>query len=317
MKSELEEEKDNIIASVDKCEKDALQLLENAKETAEQMDGFTSNIRALERKIESEKERQEKFTKTIAEKVEEKEAALKVYQEKMEDLKQIEADLIDAASIVTSAIAALNEYSYQAGGKSSYHEEIKTNPLAGVITMLETIKSDMQSKTKARQTEMSTATTENDKLMTKIGTKTALKDAKDFYVAEISAPGSIIGDLEAERNASIDAMNDAQKDLNGDEQSLQSNRKALYGNDGKSGIYGAFVEMQPGCDYWMVNAPGRKTEIADEIASLLQADTILANQDLGMAPEDAGSLAAREKGADAKQHEYAHVGSSVGSVGSM
>jgi hypothetical protein len=307
MKSELETEKDDIISSVDKCEKDSLNFLENAKQTAEQMDGFQANINALERTIESEQERQAKFTKDIADRVAEKEEALKVYEDKMKDLKQIEADLFDAQGIVRSAIQALSEYSYQSKGKSEYHDDDKTNPLDGVITMLETIKSDMDSKVKARQTEMTVATTANTKLMKEIGTPTPLADPEDQYVPQIAEPDSLIGDLEAERNASITAENDAQKSLNSDEQSLNSNRLALYGPDGKSGIFGAFNQMQPGCDYWMVNAPGRKSEIADEIAALLSADTILANQDLGMGSGDEAVLGSREAGADKQDHEFDFV----------
>lgn len=50
MKSELEEEKDDIEASARKCEKDANNLLETAKQKAEQMDGFAANIASLEKK---------------------------------------------------------------------------------------------------------------------------------------------------------------------------------------------------------------------------------------------------------------------------
>jgi hypothetical protein len=338
MKAELEEEKDNIIKSVNHCEKETLDLMEKAKETGEQMDGFTANILALEKRIESEQETQTQLTKEIAERMAERADAISVFEEKKAGLLRIKGDIEDANKFVGDAIRALQQYSYQASGKSDiYHEDDQTNPLAGVITMLQNIKSDFVTKAKGRQTEVDVATTEHNDYITKTGRSTnwpqtaaddATNEAKsaadgekeedpekvylkleDQFVPQIVTPNSVIGDLEKERNASITAMNDAQIRLNSDTNSLNDNRKTLQGLDGKSGLMGSFRELQPGCDYWMINAPGRKNEIADEISALLSADTILSNQDLGMGSEDIAHIGSRQKGADAKDHEYAHTGS--------
>lgn len=227
----------------------------------------------------------------------------------MADLDQIISDLRDAVAIVKKGTSELEKYDYQSAGKSTYHDDDKTSPLAGVITMLKNISSEMATKIDARKTEKSAATSEHNEYLAKVGDISPLEDPEDQFVDQINSPDSIIGDLEVERNDSITAMNDAQKSLNGDTISLQSDEGALFGVDKKSGILGAYKEMQPGCDYWMITAPGRKVEIADEIAALLSADTILSNQDLGMASEDVAHLDARAKGADAKDHEFAHVGS--------
>merc|ERR1712194_62906 len=306
MKSELEAEKDDIIMSVNSCEKTSLNLLENAKETAEQMDGVSANIASLEKKIVSEKERQQKLSQSIAEKLDEKETSITVFNETLADLNRVKTDLIDAAAIVKSGTAALQEYEYQESGKSDYHEAGKTNPLAGVISMLKNISSKMQSDIKATTTEITSTTDEHNDLMTQIGSATEVT-LEDQYATEVLAPGSLIGDLEEERNASIDVMNDSQARLNGDNVSLGNSQKSLSGPDGMGGILGAFKKMQPGCDYWMVNAASRKSEIIDEIGGLLSADTILANQDLGLGSEDVVVMGSRQAGADAHQHEFDHV----------
>jgi len=122
----------------------------------------------------------------------------------------------------------------------------------------------------------------------------------------VDAPtvGTVIGDLETERNESIQRENRADKKKTSGEKAHSQEEKTLRGADGAGGVIGTLNLIQPGCDHWMINGPGRKEAIATEIASLLEAKTVLANPDLGLAAGDEAHLDAREAGAD--KHDHAH-----------
>ena len=186
----------------------------------------------------------------------------------------------------------------------------KTNPLATVITMLNGVQKEFETKKAHRSTEIATLDKEHNDQLTDIGIASACPEGEDGCRVEIATPDSIIGLLEKKRNQSIDKENADTVAKNADQVSLQDNDKTLYGEDGKGGLVGAFSKLQPGCDYWMVNGPGRFEEIAAEIAALDRARAIMwdpatnAPRDI-LSSEDTATLEAREAGADAKKHEQA------------
>ena len=144
----------------------------------------------------------------------------------------------------------------------------KTNPLATVITMLNGVQKEFETKKAHRSTEIATLDKEHNDQLTDIGIASACPEGEDGCRVEIATPDSIIGLLEKKRNQSIDKENADTVAKNADQVSLQDNDKTLYGEDGKGGLVGAFSKLQPGCDYWMVNGPGRFEEIAAERCGL-------------------------------------------------
>lgn len=309
MKAELNVEKDSVENSIEKCEGKSQRLLEAAKEAAEQIDGFQARINALEVSIANEQETQTHLTTEVAEQMQIRNSAIKDYFEARKDLERTEKDLADAITLVKRGIKKLEAYKMPAE-KTQFHSSSKTNPLATVIHMLQGIEKEFETKKKHRSTEIATLDKEQQEQMTEIGL--ASKCPEDNCRVEIRTPGSIIGNLEEKRNQSIDKENDDTVKKNADSTSLADNDKALYGEDGKGGVVGAFSLLQPGCDYWMVNGPGRFEEIASEISALDKARAILwdpatnAPRDILSGTDQMTDMDSRAAGADAKKHEQAH-----------
>jgi chromosome segregation ATPase len=295
---ELDTEAKSITTSVANCNTKSNNALESAKQAAEQVDGFSASIAQLEATIAAEQEKQKELTEKIVEETEAKEEANKKFAEEKSELEAAAADLLQAASISRNAISALKEYEKPA--------DATTNPLDPVIAMLENLKSGFKNDADDRQAELDDLTKINTDMNVRVGTAQEYDSEKPAVVAPEDAE-SIIGGLEGERNVSLNEENDAAEKKVVEEGNKATSLEQLYGADGAGGILGEFKSMQPGCDYWMVNGPGRKEAILKEKTALIAARQVLSSKDLGLAAGDEATLEAREAGADAKKHEQAHI----------
>jgi chromosome segregation ATPase len=299
--TELDTEATSITDSISSCTSKSNNALEAAKQAAEQVDGFSASIASLEATIASEQEKQRELTTKIEEETAAKIEANEKFAEEVAELTAAKKDLIEAALISGKAIGALKEYGPQDGSP---------NPLDSVITMLNSLKSGFQNDADDRQNEVDNLTKINTDMNKRVGTQQdfdAESIGKDAAVVTVADDASIIGGLEGERNVSLTEENSAAEKKVTEEGNKAASLEVLYGQDGTTGVLGDFKGMQPGCDYWMINGPGRKDAIIKEKAALTAARQVLSSKDLGLAAGDEASLDAREAGADAKKHEQAHV----------
>lgn len=295
--SELDQEAKDITTSIGTCENKSQDALKAAKQAAEQVDGFSASIASLEATIASEQEKQKELTEKIVQETEAKEKANKKFVEEEAELQSAMADLTEASRISGKAVDALREYETPAEGQ---------NPLDSVIAMLENLKRGFENDATDRQTEIDKITQINADMNVRVGTAETY-DGENPAVVAVADADSIIGGLEGERNISLTEENAASQKKVTEESNKAASLEVLYGQDGTTGVVGDFKGMQPGCDYWLINGPGRKDVIIKEKAALTAARQVLSSKDLGLAAGDEASLEARETGADAKKHAQTHV----------
>jgi len=295
--SELDTEAKSITKSVATCKGKASDALEAAKQAAEQVDGFSASIASLEATIASEQEKQKELTQKIEDETAAKIEANKKFVEEEKELNAAKADLTEASRISGKAIDALKEYKGPSEG---------SNPLDSVIAMLENLKRGFENDATDRQSEIDRITQINTDMNKRVGTQQDY-DSENPAVVAVADAESIIGGLEGERNVSLTEENAAAAKKVTEEGNKAAQLEVLYGADGSSGLLGDFKGFQPGCDYWMINGPGRKEAIIKEKAALTAARQVLSSKDLGLAAGDEASLDARVAGADEKKHEQAHV----------
>lgn len=296
--TELDTEAKSITDSVATCNTKSNDALQAAKQAAEQVDGFSASIAQLEASIASEQEKQKELTEKIVEETAAKEEANKKFAEEEAELNIQAKDLEEAARITSSATDALREYEKPA--------DAMTNPLDPVIAMLESLKNGFKNDAEDRNSEITRIAEINTDMNKRVGTAQPYDGEAPAAVAPADSE-SIIGGLESERNVSLSEENAASMKKVTEEGNKAASLEVLYGPDGAGGLLGNFKQMQPGCDYWMINGPTRKEAILKEKAALIAAKQVLTSKDLGLAAGDEATLEAREAGADAKKHEQAHV----------
>ncbi|CAD7963714.1 unnamed protein product [Amoebophrya sp. A120] len=312
--SELKDEKKSIETSVEHCRVDSKKLIEDAKTAAEQMDGQDAQIRASTEIIEMENEKQKKLTEEIADKMEEKRKKTEIFEESKKDLEAIKDDLTTALGEVRKAILELRKYKpektsrFNEGSKGDLTKKT-SNPLAPVITMLDGIVSQMDNEKTDRTTQITDLQAEQDEMVKTIGNASPMEES--MMVTTIETPESIIGGKEKERNDSVTKEAEEEAKKTSAETDYASEREKLYGTDGTTGLLASFNKLQPGCDYWMLGSQARFAAIAEEISTLDEVKHVLSNQDLVFDGKDTMEMEAREKGADAKDHQYEDVTSRV------
>lgn len=303
--SELSVEKKAIIESMNECTDKSTTALTAARDEAEQVDGFSAKVASLSAQIEACEENQKELTEKIAEEKKLKEEKNADFDARVIELTGIQSDLNEAARVSKKAIVALQAYSPDG---AVHGAAAGSNPLEGVITMIQNLVTGFENDAKDQGDEITTLTKLNTKMNTEVGSISDDKyDGESPSIVSVKDADSIIGGLETERNDSVQEAMDATTERTENANFKSGSLKTLYGDDGTGGIVGDFGAMQPGCDYWLINGEARKTAIEAEKKALTNAKSVLSVEGLGLAEGDEASLEAREAGADAKKHEQEHV----------
>lgn len=300
--NELKQEKDDITSSIKDCDATAKDALTNGNQKAEQMDGHIAARDAAIAIVEAEQKLQEELTQEIKETDEEKQEKNKVFRETTKELAADAMDLDAASGIVQEAIDELNKYKpKEQADKTRFHKSDQGNPFQGVIGMLDNAKKTFDKDAANLRNEVDVLTTENTEMNTKVGTVS--DKSETGQVTAFATRDSIIGNLENDRNVSIEAQTKAETDRDDNQNHYDNESKALYGDDGNGGIWGGIAKRQQQCDYWMINGPVRMDSIESETKALQEAKIVLENdKELGLAEGDEATLEARSKGADHHDH---------------
>lgn len=286
MIEQLQTESSTIDENMQNCSDNSRTFLENAKQAAEQVDGFSASVAAMQAAVSAEAEEQKGLKEEIAGKEEEITKSNSFFEKKIKDLNAEKDDVLKGRDIVGTAIERL-ESRKETSRESSFHEEVSAvkDPLAGVILLLKNIEVKFGTEAGAKQTEIENSAAE--KQLTEANLQKEIADMNNQYDESVAA----MADAETVKNTSSENKQSSQTDLDAAVQN--------------------FNGLQQGCDYWLMNGPARKSAISDEITALNGAKAIFSKEGLGMAAGDGVGSEVLGKEFDSglvgeDQHEHMH-----------